>query len=277
VSNLSDLLNNTYDSNTGASLFIGNVLGTAADISGAIGLVVIVKNWLEGDQTEAALQNILTTIQNDFAQLNEGDKAERIIQRLQNLDNITGPAQTQLQQLQAQMTTDIVPCLNAINELALNPDAISNWQAVFSDQVFWSDSGEYFQFPNIEFPEEGFATVSALDAGYGQQTPPQIGREDLVFSYLYVLPDFLRTLAIFIAVAGSDDPNWMADYGSQVLQPLAAFLKNNVHDTIASGIIQLSPQFWDGKLLWDAVGISPYLDGSSTHFSWNVSRDSRSG
>lgn len=75
MSNLSDLLNNTSNSN--ASAFLGNVLGTAADISGGIGFVLMVMDWLQGDQSEAALQNILTTIQNDFAQLNAGDKAEK--------------------------------------------------------------------------------------------------------------------------------------------------------------------------------------------------------
>jgi hypothetical protein len=268
--NLADLINNVFSTNNAAINVLSSVLGTAADLSGAIGLVNMVVGLFGGsDPTQAALQEILTTVQKDFAQLNAADKAERIIQRLQNLDNITGPAETQLEQLQAHMPTDIGQCLNAINELALNPDAISNWQGVFSDQLFWTDSGEYFQFPNLQGDDQRGVdwAADAMDAGYGQQTPPEVG-ENLVFSYLYVLPDFLRTLAIFIAVAGSDDPKWVSDYGPQVLQPVAGFLKNNVHDTIASGITQLSPGSWDGQSLWKAVGIPPLAGPSTPSGKW---------
>jgi hypothetical protein len=273
VSNLSDLLTALNATNAKATDTFGAALGFASDISGPLGLGLAifsaVEGVLQGNQTEAELENILKTIQNDFAQLNAADKAGRIIQRLQNLDNITGPAETQLEQLQAHMPTDIGQCLTAINELAINDTAISNWQAVFSDQLFWTDSGEYFQFPNLQGDDQRGVdwAADALDAGYGQQTPPEVG-ENLVFSYLYVLPDFLRTLAIFIAVAGSDDPNWVSDYGPQVLQPVAGFLKNNVHDTIASGITQLSPGFWNGQSLWKAVGIPPLAGPSTPSGKW---------
>jgi hypothetical protein len=263
--NIADLINDIWGKNGSTINIISSAFGAAADVAGAVtGVIALVngiKSLFEEDPTQEALQAILTTIQNDFAQLNAADKAGRIIQKLQNLDNITGPAETQLQQLQAKMPTDIGQCLTAINELAINPDAISNWQAVFSDQIFWTDAGQYFQFKNIEVSPFG-QTATALDAGYGQQTPPEVGA-DLVFSYLYVLPDFLRTLAIFIAVAGTDDPDWVTDYGPQVLQPVAAFLKNNVHDTIASAITQLSPGSWDGQTLWKAIGVSP-VEGPST-------------
>jgi hypothetical protein len=263
--NIADLANNLTTENSTAINILSSAFGAAADISGAVALVsAFVTAFEGGDDTQAALQTILTTIQNDFAQLNAADKAARIIERLQNLDNITGPAETQIQQLQAHMAADIGQCLTAVNELALNPGAISNWQAVFSDQIFWTDSGKFYQFsPLPKYSGNVPPGAEALDAGYGQQTPPQIGDEDLVFSYLYVLPDFLRTLAIFIAVAGSDDPNWVTDYGPQVLLPVATFLKDNVHDTIVSEIAELSPGFWDGQSLWNAVGISP-LDSPST-------------
>ena len=256
--NIADFINNWFGENCTVINLIGSAFGAGADISGFLALFGV-----GGDKTEAELQNILKTIQNDFAQLNAADKAGRIIQKLQNLDDITSPAQTQLEQLQAHKAADIQPCLNAINALAINPDATSNWQAVFSDQIFWTDAGQYFQFKNIEINPLDKTSVNALDAGYGEQTPAQVGGEDLAFSYLYVLPDFLRVLAIFIAVAGSEDPNWVADYGPQVLGPVAAFLKNNVHDTIASEITFLSPNFWDGQTLWNAIGVSA-LNGPST-------------
>jgi hypothetical protein len=257
--NIADFINNWFGENCTVINLISSAFGAGADVSGFLALFGV-----GGDKTEAELKNILNTIQNDFAQLNAADKAARIIQRLQNLDNITSPAQTQLEQLQAHKAADIQPCLNAINALAINPDATSNWEVVFSDQIFWTDAGQYFQFKNIQVdPLVGPQLVNALDAGYGLQTPAQDGGEDLAFSYLYVLPDFLRVLAIFIAVAGSEDPNWVADYGPQVLGPVAAFLKNNVHDTIANEITFLSPDFWDGQTLWNAIGVSP-LNGPST-------------
>ena len=155
------------------------------------------------------------------------------------------------------MTPDIGPCLTAINELALNPDAISNWQAVFSDQIFWTDAGKYFQFAPYRNHRAVFREREGVGRGLWTDKFPPDRRRGFVFSSLYILPDFLRTLAIFIAVAGSDDPNWVIDYGPQVLQPVAAFLKDNVHDTIATEIMQLSPGFWDGQRLWNAVGIPP--------------------
>jgi len=267
--NLADFLNNVFGVNGDAINDISSGLGLAADLSGPAGLVLSILGMLEGNSSDQALQTILATIQNDFAQLNASDKAERIIQRLQNLDNITGPAETQLQQLQAHMPTDIVPCLNAINELALNPDALSNWQAIFSDQIFWTDAGEYFQFSAQQIDPFGLPeTVSALDAGYGQQAPAQVA-DDLAFSYLYVLPDFLRTLAIFIAVAGTNDPNWAADYGPQVLQPVSNFLKNNVHDVIAAAITPLSPAGnWNLDALANAIAIPPFSGPTTPNGKW---------
>ena len=260
--NLAELLDNLTGTNVDAENLISNAFGVAADFSGALALVpALVALFGGGDPTQAALQQILTTIQTDFTQLDANLQAQNNILRLQNLDNITSPAQTQLELLQAGETTDITPCLNAINALALDPNAVPGvWQAaLFSDQLFWTDSGQYFQFPPLVPTYPGIPhPVNALDAGYGQQTPPQVG--DDVFSYLYVLPAFLRTLAIFIVVAGKDDPNWVTQWGPVVLQPVAAFLKNQVHDTIASQISQLSPGFWDGKGLWNAVGISPLVE-----------------
>jgi hypothetical protein len=142
--NLADLLNNLFGINCAAVNDISSAIGALSDLSGPAGLVLSIVGYLQGESSQAALENILNTIQNDLAQLNAADKAERTIQRLQNLDNITGPAQTQLEQLLAHQPTDIGQCLTAINELALNPDATSNWQAVFSDQIFWTDAREYF-------------------------------------------------------------------------------------------------------------------------------------
>jgi hypothetical protein len=202
VSNLSDLITAVGDSNTKATNEIGASLGLAADISGAVGLVTSVISLLEGDSTQAALQNILTTIQKDFAQLMAAEQVGRIISKLQNLDTITSPAQTQLEQLQANQPVDITKCLDAINNLALNPDALgANWQAVFTDQIFWTDSGQYMQVGEGVLPGIGILGNMPMDAGYGPQTPPQAGA-DSVFTYRYVLPDFLRTLAIFVLRPG---------------------------------------------------------------------------
>ena len=142
--NIAELLNDLDQTNLDATNIISSAFGAAADISGPVGLVLSIISLLQGGSSDAALENILNTIQSDFAQLNAADKAGRIIERLQNLDNITGPAETQLQQLQAHMPTDIGQCLTAINELALNPDATSNWQAIFSDQIFWTIPGSFF-------------------------------------------------------------------------------------------------------------------------------------
>jgi hypothetical protein len=255
VSNLSDLLDDITSSDTDAVSLLGDALGTAADISGGIGFVTSVMGLLTGgaDPTKQALQNILDTVQKDFAELGANDKANNIIQTYRELDdNVTSAAQTQLVQLQAHMAPQIAPCVQTIEQLALNDGAIqAHWWAVYDWQIFWTDAGEYFQ-KSVPFP----SIPVMVDAGYGPQTPPQVGN-DLVFSYRYVLPDLLRMVAIFIAVAGTVDPSWVADYESPILKPLATFLKTQIHDTILSGITQLSPGYWDGQSLWNMLAVSP--------------------
>jgi len=267
VSNLGDLLKDVTGSNSKAVGLIGDVLGTAADISGAVGLVAdVIGLFAGGDPTQAALQNILTTIQNDFHQLNADLQAENIINTYRELDDqVTSPAQAQLQQLQSNMKPDIVPCITAIDDLALNADAFTgHWQQVYDWQIFWTDLGQHYQLRRTH-PDPG--GLLAVDAGYGPQTPPQTAGQ--VFSYRYVLPDCLRMTAIFIAVAGTVDPNWVANYKTSVLTPVANFLKT-IHDTILGGITQLSPGYWDGQTVSDALtppysfpGGAPFWSGVS--------------
>jgi hypothetical protein len=243
VSNLSDLLDAIGTSNTQATKTLGAALGLASDISGPIGLGLAifsaVEGVLQGDQLQNELQNILTTIQNDFHQLNEDESAKNIIQTYQELDDqVTSPSLAQFAAIQSNQTPDISLCVQALEDLAINSDAFTgHWQQVYDWQIFWTDSGEYYQNTDSGW----------VDAGYGQQTPPQAA--DQVFSYRYVLPDLLRMIATFIAVAGTVDANWVANYKTSVLTPVANFLKNNVHDTILGGITQLSPGSWNGQLL----------------------------
>src|SRR5215469_6156658 len=55
--------------------------------------------------------------------------------------------------------------------------------AVYSEQLYWTDAGQFLQ----HFP----GSPDTTDVGYGTQAPPA-PPDNLVFSYLYVLPYFLK-------------------------------------------------------------------------------------
>jgi hypothetical protein len=256
MSNLSDLLDDIGIANGAPVELIGDTIGTLADAAGGVGAIVSLIGLFTstGDQTEAELQNILSTIQSDFAQLNAADQAGRLITRLTNVANQVGPAQAVLDTLSALVNLQppatgavriqtIDTCITALNDLT--PDII--WEAVYTDQIYWSDYNEYFALNE-------FGQIS--DAGYGQQQPAQVApNSDLVFSYIYILPAYLHVLFIFLAVAAALDPDFGKNYADSVIRPAVTLLKNR-HDQIVGGITQLSPGSWDGQSLWTQLSLS---------------------
>lgn len=257
MSNLADLLKDIGDKNSTPVALIGDTIGTLADVAGGVGAIVALVGLFTGagDQTEAELQNILSTMNADFAQLNADLRAENLILAQTNIANQVAAAQAQLGELTALInalplskedrTTHIVPLLASLG--ALSPE-VPIWEAVFAPQIYWSDPNQYFAL-NI-FGQES-------DAGYGPQQPAQAApNSDTVFAYVYVLPAYLYVLFAFLAVAGVIDPDFVKNYAGTPGGPLpdsirgAANLLKGRHDTIFGGITQLSPGYWDGKSLW---------------------------
>jgi hypothetical protein len=256
MSNLADLLNDIGSGNAAPTAALGDLIGTISDVSGVlgtVGAVVSILNLLTGGDsaTAAQVQEILTTIQNDFAQLNAADKAQSLIAALTNVTNALGPAKTAMDNLKASVNAQppltaagileqIGPCETAINQLSA--DII--WTVVYSYQIYWTD------------------------ALYGDQAPTG-SSTDLVFNYTYVLPAYMYALFAFLSVAGCLNPTFATEYADTIIRPAASLLQAK-HDTIfngggdplssPNGIVRLFPWYpgqsnkwpwrWNGQLLW---------------------------
>jgi hypothetical protein len=255
MSNLADLLKDIADENATPIQLLGDSIGTIADLAGTVGFVVSVVDLLigNGGDTKAQLQQILTTIQNDFALLAAAQNAENIIARLTNQVNALGDAQAVLDSLKGlliaqppltsvQANDEIQKCVATIDKLS--PDII--WTVVFSDQIYWTDAGVYTT------PIRG----TSIDAGYGEQAPFGSG-QDLVFSYTYILPAYLDALFIFLTVAGSLDQNFVTDY-TTVIEPAATLLKTR-HDTILNPRANVGGAFQALDVPEPLSGIVPLL------------------
>jgi hypothetical protein len=132
-------------------------------------------------------------------------------------------------------------CAQALD--ALSHDA---WFAPYDDQVYWSD------FPLFT----GFGDL--LGCGYcrgPESVAPKPDDAGNVFSYIYILPTYLYTLAIFLAEAIALDPDYLRNWGETVIAP-AVNLLNSYHDKIVNeGLLSLMPvPFSNGRAeSWDAL------------------------
>ena len=255
---LSDLIKDINDKNTTAIKTLEDGISTVAQFAGYVGAVISVVNFLmgKGDQTQQELEDIISAIQNDFHQLAADDKAGRIIDRLTNLRNDQADAYKVLQTVpnllssqppltDVQRVDEIQNCIASLFTLS---DIASVWTAVFGDQVYWTDAGQYiFEWSFLQ-GVTGAQGRPLFDRGYLEQAPASEG--DLVFSYTYILPAYLSTLFSFLAVAASLDPNYATNptYGSQIGSAVA--LLQQVHDNIVqNGIVPLQPPYWDAATI----------------------------
>jgi hypothetical protein len=238
VSNLSDLVNQITDSSKDELDDLGNLLGTMADISGAIGFIELVAGLAGID-----LSGIDQATQSAFLQLEKVAEGNQILQRNTTLNGYIGPALTQLETVQAEFNSHpsptevvafIAPCITALNDLggSTQPDIVWNLSAGWP--IYWTDAGQYFS---------RCVGGSSGDVGYGLQTPPVNSDGLTVFYYTYSLPLYVYAVSIFLAVAGSLDPNFATNY-AEVIRTSAALLKSK-HDLILqTGITQLAPANW---------------------------------
>lgn len=252
-SNLANLLNDMGASGAQAAQPLGDFIGTLADLSGAVGAVTgvisFVESFFQTDATDAALQNIETTIQKDFAELNATLAAQDIVSKLAfvapNLSKATGLRDafpslvSQLPLAPINVTNQLENCADGIEALA--PSA-GNWVLPYSDRIFWTDSGLVAWPPTPWTLALGFQLPV-----YGQQAPAE-NADGTVFNYTYVLPAYLYALCIFVAVGSVIDPNFVKNWGDTVIRPAVQQLKA-VHDQILANITSLTgpPVFWSGQ------------------------------
>src|SRR5260370_19406625 len=120
MSNLADLLNDTFQASNDSIKIFGDIIGAAADLSGAFGFVSLGLQLLGIGQ--ANMEAIQALISRDFALLGKRLEADQILQRNTTLNGYIAPALTQLELLQAEVDahprpTEIVefsqPCVTA--------------------------------------------------------------------------------------------------------------------------------------------------------------------
>jgi hypothetical protein len=276
--NTAALVKDVFEKNSDALNAFSDTIGTLADFAGAWGAIVgaatFVANLIDKvDQTQSMLQEILTVIQQDFAQLHAEDKANHIITRMTNLVNVVGYPKAVLDSLRAMLnpqhepptdsdrTEQIENCIAALEQLS--PDIL--WEDIFSYQIYWSDVGQHVDvFQALNPPPYSIWITYQIDRGYGAQQPAG-GENDMVFNYLYISAYYLFALSLFLTVATALDTTYISDYKDTVLRPAAKLLRTR-HDQIKSGIRPLSPGYWDGKKLVDFFG--PVIDASNASRNW---------
>jgi hypothetical protein len=234
MSNLSDLYNEIFTSNSTAVKYAGNILGTLADVGGAVGLGLQIISALTSKDDELA--GVLSAIQTDFGQLQAELKGEFAasdkLQRMRDVDQGINPAVGVFEQLPAMLaaapppTSDfrlaqIQTCVDAVLFFS---DFDDKWQSVQADLPYYSDSWD------------------------GELAPPA-GADGLVFNYTYTLPQFLRSVYILLTTIGALQPETLPKYKDVLTKCLNRL--ESVHQTIVtSGIVGTKLPPTSGWLGW---------------------------
>src|SRR5262249_43714379 len=154
---------------------------------------------------------------------------------------------------------------NALSDTTIVRETGPFFLAVFSDQIYWTDAGLNLQNIEVHDAETQLTFNSTVDVGYQLQTPPAPS-DNLVFSYLYVLPYYLKAVGMTISVGAS----LFADFGKNsdreqdALLSFADFL-SRIHNKIANeGIKQLTPGLrdrgWAASISFEARAFKGHVD-----------------
>jgi hypothetical protein len=255
MSNVSDLLNNIEFAQNGATALAGNILGSLADVGGAVQAVVsIISLFINKDQEILTkLSDLQTEIRKNFAALNAELRAEHILNRLNSLDPALAQAQAVIDQLKDDLSKtppvdeeyrlqQIGLCLYAVEQL--NQD--DKWLTNFSDEIYYgSNRSDWWSGP----------------------LSPKANADGTVFSDRYILPDFLRVLYDFMLVAAAFEPGYAARYQVSLKSFTARLQK--AYDTSKGGIVTMrKPTAAQIGIIGGGYNVSynfgyswPYLDG----------------
>jgi hypothetical protein len=228
--NIADLINNLFGKNNNSINIISSGIGTLADAGGAIGLVLTVVGWFNSQPDP--IQAVLDALRDDFAQLykdlearqNEEDwrsLAELVSASEGVFEILDGLVKAQPPLTDEQRLDHIATCLaplNALSDASADPPS-SFFLAVYSEQVYWDD------------------------VYYGSQAPSAYA-DGQVFSYVYILPYYLKALLILTAVGTA----FFADFGKTAQHEQDSVIKFSnflvtVHDLISAGITKLFARF----------------------------------
>jgi hypothetical protein len=230
MSNLADFLNEVSNDSQNATNVVGGFIGTVADLAGAFSGVVDFLNWFShlgqpaDDAVQAALSKLQATIDAAIQATDTGVAALGLQSNYQNIDSIVDPARGVFGSLPiidpndvTSVTAAIETCYTAL--ISLRDDAGSKWT------VPWAGGAS-----------------SYTDGWSGNLYPPHT---DFVFSYTYALPQFLRTIGIFLTVIAVLKPSALTAYLAdlnQCIQKLTS-LNNTIVATPSNGLVgTLIPQ-----------------------------------
>jgi len=252
-SNIGNLLNNLGVTDAQAVDTIGSAIGSVADVAGAVQAAVAIANLFISQPDP--LQPILDTLQRHFAQLYAVLTARFNDEDWKNLATLVKDAEAVLQTLDglvhakppltdAQRLDHIATCLAPLNALSDGTTHFPSpfFLAVDSDQVYWTDAGVFLQHQYTQDDLGNWVqTPPDLDTGYGTQAPP-VPPDNQVFSYLYVLPYYLKAIFILTAVGTSFFPDFgkTSQRQQDAIILFAEFLAT-IHDLVAGGITKLTP------------------------------------
>jgi hypothetical protein len=249
--NLADFLNNIGEDNLDATNIVSSLMGTFADISGAIGfgmMIIQIINSGQPDEVLEALQQLQNTIQTDFQQLNQDLSAQQIIERNTVINGYLGPAYARFQSLPAALNAQ--PPLTAADRIAFIADCIATldqldgtaqpdivWSRDYDWQIYWTDQWDA-QNPSGE-------SAYWFYAAYGEQAPAE-NADGTVFVPTYSLPLYLWAVFLFLAVGLSLDPNFKVNYAG-VLRTIKALLQTRHDQILNSGLTALTPPDWTSE------------------------------
>jgi hypothetical protein len=277
--NTAELLKRLGETNTKEINLFSTAIGAIADNAGAVGAVfsvveTIIKLFGKPEDPNEQLAEILKKLE-AFAVMFASFKARQtqlfwtqlatqVSAAVSVVESLGGFVHAQPPLTDNDRHTHIDTCLtplNALSDTTVFPETGSFFLAAFSDQTYWTDAGMHMQQSFVDGGEAnpGLHPSEPVDAGYGTQAP-QVPSDNLVFSYLYVLPYYLKAVSMATSVGAS----FYADFGKnsdreQDAVILFADFLTGIHNKIADeGIRKLTPPDptdvgWRGDLIRDVI------------------------
>ena len=236
MSNLSDALEAIGIKNGVGVELLGGVAGMFADVSGVLDLVTLLA---KNDDVLNKLADIQTELRTAFSRLHEDDRATRIIDRENRLNDAYSLSDSVLGTLQADVAANldwaarsdrIEKCIEAVDKL----DFTAQFLTLFDDEIYYQD----WWFGKGSWPAPSGA---------------------LVFTDRYTLPAYMRAVLAFLMVIRAFDPDYREHYSSE-MQKYADRL-TSVHDLSASGVKLMPIPDWLGATCqWSGGdGGTPFL------------------
>jgi hypothetical protein len=220
MSNLSDLIDAITKGQSSAVSLTGNILGALADASGAIGFAQLTVGFIESlTSQDLSLQDLLSTIQAGFSQLQGQLASSDKLQRMRDVDQGINLAVGVFEQL---------PAILAASPPVSSDFKLAQIQTCVDAALFFADYDDKWQAVQVGLPYYSDSWTGSM--------APQAQGDGLVFNYTYTLPQALRSIYILLTAIGALAPKSLADYADVLTRCLNRL--QSVHQTIVTtGIV----------------------------------------